>query len=236
MAGTSGWVPSRYGSAQRFVIQPQAALALAVLHIVMSNVDAATRARLDALIEEGSDLFDRFDREVRDKRFHPFVAASYDTVCDALIELRATLPERERRSRFLEWGSATGVVAIMADMLGFEACGIEIDDRLVDTARDLAKRHQSGARFAAGSFIPAGYRWKPKAGDGRMGTIGVGRLAYPELGYGLDDFDVVYGYPWDGEQPMMEDIMRLHGGPHALLLLMDPVAGLHVSKQRSPNR
>ena len=84
----------------------------------------------------------------------------------------------------------------------------------------------------AGSFIPAGYRWKPKTGDGRMGTIGSGTLAYPELGYGLDDFDVVYAYPWDGEEPMMLDIMRVHGSPSALMLLMDPVQGIRVRSHR----
>ena len=117
----------------------------------------------------------------------------------------------------------------MADILGFEACGIELDSGLVAVARRLAARYDSHARFAVGSFVPAGYRWKPKTGDGRMGTIDSGASAYPELGYALDDFDVVYGYPWDGEEPMMRDLMRCYGAPAALLLLMDPVEGVRVS-------
>ena len=36
-----------------------------------------------------------------------------------------------RAVSFLEWGSGTGVITIMADMLGFEAYGIEINPALV---------------------------------------------------------------------------------------------------------
>ena len=67
------------------------------------------------------------------------------------------------------------------------ACGIELDSALVVVARQLAARYDSQARFAAGSFVPAGYQWKPTTGDGRMGTIGSGALAYPQLGYALDE-------------------------------------------------
>src|SRR6185503_4401772 len=113
----------------------------------------------------------------------------------------------------------TGVVTIMADLLGFEAYGIELDAGLVDVAQRLARRFGSGARFVAGSFLPAGYKWRPASGDGRLGTIGVGTSAYPTLGHGLDDFDVVYAYPWDGEAPMMLDLMRTYGSSKASFLL-----------------
>lgn len=177
------------------------------------ELDAALRARLDALMDEGWEIWDRFDREVRRRNWHPFVAADYAKVLEALLSVRA--PGR----RFLEWGSATGVVTIMADLLGFEAYGIELDRELVGIARGLAERHGSRARFAVGSFLPAGYRWRPSTGDGRLGTIGDGASAYPELGHPLDEFDVVYAYPWGGEEPMMHDLMRCYGGRDARLLL-----------------
>lgn len=177
------------------------------------ELDGALRERLRALTEEGSEIFERFDREVRQRHFHPFVAADYDRVLAALAMVRA--PGR----RFLEWGSATGVVTIMADLLGFEAYGIELDASLVEIARGLAGRHGSGARFAVGSFLPAGYRWRPRDGDGRTGTIGQGPSAYPVLGHPLDEFDVVYAYPWMGEEALMHDLMLTYGNPRARLLL-----------------
>lgn len=184
--------------------------------------DAALAARLDALVREGWEIFDRFDREVRQERWHPFVAADYERVQETLLAHRA--PGR----RFLEWGSATGTITVMADLLGYEAYGIELDPALVDVARDLAGRHGSGARFAAGSFLPAGYEWRSSDGDPRRGTIGHGPSAYPELGHPLDDFDLVYAYPWNGEEPMMRDLMRRYGRPGARLILYGGTEGVRV--------
>ena len=162
--------------------------------------------RLAALREAGWALFDKFDHEVRDQRFHPFVAANYESVLEALIARRGP------GLKFLEWGSATGVITIMADLLGYDACGIELDASLVETSRALAMKFQSKARFVAGSFLPEGYQWKPRDGDGRLGTIGQGRSGYLELGRSLDEFDIVFGYPWAGEEAMMHDLMRCYGG------------------------
>ncbi len=177
------------------------------------ELDPALRARLSALCEEGRELWARFDNQVRRHAFHPFVPADYAKVAEVLISLRAP------GLSFLEWGSATGVITIMADLLGFEAYGIEIDQDLVRQARDLARRTGSRARFATGSFLPAGYQWRDDRGDGRLGTIANGDSGYLELGRSLEDFDVVFGYPWGGEEPVMLDVMRVHGGPGARLLL-----------------
>ena len=182
--------------------------------------DAPVHARLDAVCADGWAIWEAFDRTERASHFHPFVAADYDAVRAALHDLRA--PGR----RFLEWGSATGVITVMADLLGFEACGIELDPSLVATARALAARHGSGARFVAGSFLPAGYRWRAPGGDSRTGTIGEGPSGYLQLGRALEEFDVVFGYPWDGEAPLMRDVMRRYGRPDALLLLYDASAGV----------
>ncbi|MEK7380534.1 MAG: hypothetical protein AAB075_05945 [Gemmatimonadota bacterium] len=183
-------------------------------------MDDTLRARLDALCAEGWAIWDRFTAEVSDRQFHPFVAADYEIVCQAL------LPYRGRGLRFLEWGSATGVITIMADLLGFEAYGVELDSTLVTTARGLATRFDSGARFVAGSFLPTGYRWRPGDGDARTGTLGTGASGYLQLGLSLDDFDLVFGYPWDGEEPMMLDVMKCYGRRDAVLLLNSVTTGV----------
>ena len=182
-------------------------------------LESGLQTRLAALFDEGCDLWDRFDMEVRQKSFHSFVAADYDVVLEELLPLRAP------GLRFLEWGSATGVITIMADLLGFEAYGIELDDRLVGCARDLACRSASGARFAAGSFLPSGYRWRGNR-EGRLGTIGYGSSGYLDLGIPLDDFDIVFGYPWSGEEPMMLDLMNRYGRADARLLLNSTTGGV----------
>lgn len=130
--------------------------------------DATLDARLDALVAEGWALWEHFDRTVREPGFHPSVAADYGVVRAALLRLRA--PGR----RLLEWGSASGIITIMADLMGLDASGIELDASLVQTARAVAARHGSDARFVAGSLLPTGFRWRTDTGDTRTGTIGEG--------------------------------------------------------------
>ncbi|HEX6132674.1 MAG TPA: hypothetical protein VFZ24_01750 [Longimicrobiales bacterium] len=188
-------------------------------------LDPALRARIEALHEEGRALFRKFDREVRREAFHPFMPADYGPIIDAL------LPFRDECRTFLEWGSATGVIAITADLLGFEAYGIEIDAQLVEIARDLARRHGSQARFAAGSMLPAGYEWRAASGDPRLGTIERGDPGYEQLGRTLSEFDLIYGYPWSGEDEMMRDLMRRHGADGGRLLL-NGAGGIRVYEVR----
>jgi len=197
--------------------------------VTLAAVAPALESRLSRLRHEGGVLFERFDHEVRDRRWHPFVAADYEAVMDTLIALR------EPGLRFLEWGSATGVITIMADLLGYDACGIELDGSLVRTARALAERFDSGARFAEGSFLPEGYRWRPRDGDGRLGTIGSGRSGYLQLGRSLDEFDLVFGYPWDGEGAMMRDLMGRYGAPGARLLVHSIDTGIEVVRNGPPS-
>jgi hypothetical protein len=190
--------------------------------VLAGELDPALRARIAELCEEGWELWRQFDVEVRAHDWHPFVPADYERVLQTLLELRAP------GLRFLEWGSGMGVIAIMADLLGFEAYGIELDAQLVDVARGLAERYGSGARFVAGSFVPAGYRWNSRTGDDRIGTIGYGQSGYPELRHPLEDFDVVYAYPWSGEEPMMLDLMRAYGDRSARLVLHGGPQGARV--------
>ena len=185
-------------------------------------MDEALTARMKVLCEEGWEAWNRFALDARRKEFHPFVAADYEAVLEAL------LPHRGPGRRFLEWGSATGVITIMADFLGFEAYGIELDAELVATARNLATRFKSGAQFTAGSFLPAGYRFRPSDGDGRIGTIGSGPSGYLQIGHPLEDFDVVFTFPWGGEEAMMLDVMRCYGRPDTILLMNTVNSGVKV--------
>ena len=185
-------------------------------------LDHPLLARLDTLREAGWDIFERFELEVRDHRFHPFVAADYARVQQALITHRAP------GLRFLEWGSASGVITIIADLLGYKSYGIELDGALVDTARTLAARFDSAATFVEGSFLPTGFAFTPQPDEPWTSTTGSGASGYVQLGTALDDFDVVFGYPWGGERSMMRDLMRRYGNPEALLLLHDVDDGVRA--------
>ncbi len=179
-------------------------------------------ARLDAVCAEGWAFWERFDATVRERDFHPFVAADYDLVRKALLTHQAP------GKRFLEWGSASGVITILADIIGFDAWGIELDASLVGIARRYALQFESGARFVHGSFLPTGYRWQPPGDHEEEGYLGEGPSGYLQLGLALSDFDVVFGYPWGGESAVMRDVMLQYGRPDAVLLLHDTNLGVRA--------
>mgnify|MGYP006180718849 CR=1 FL=1 len=67
-----------------------------------------------------------------------------------------------------------------------------------------------------------------EGGDPRLGTIEPGPPGYTELGRELPDFDLVYGYPWAGEDGIMLDVMRRRGRDGAKLLLNRGSDGIHT--------
>jgi hypothetical protein len=173
-----------------------------------------------AMAEE---IWDRYQDE---HHFFGFVAADYAAVFDALVELRG------RAATFLEWGSGLGVVTIMASRLGFQAHGIECEAGLVDLSRLLAEKFGPEAVFAEGSFIPRQYHWTGHYGDELDRTDAAAAPAYDELGMELRDFDLVYAYPWPGEQPFYRDILRQFGAPHARFLCYDVREGISLHRIR----
>jgi predicted RNA methylase len=168
-------------------------------------------ARLDDLLLDGARAWRDFLASHQD-RYHRFIPADQR---DAFVALRDL---RNRAHSFLELGSGTGVITIMADLLGFDACGIEIDAELVTTSRDLCESYESHATFVEGSFVPVEYRDEISLLDADFLTVTEGADAYEELGRDIADFDVVYAYPWPGEEDWMEELVRRQAGTHTSLL------------------
>jgi hypothetical protein len=95
-------------------------------------------ARITALVEDGlhrSRRIDCFD-------FVPSKAAVLHAILD-------TLP----RGRYCEWGSGIGIGVGVADLLGFAAHGIEIDDRLVAESQRLLGDHGLAAIVERGDYF-----------------------------------------------------------------------------------
>ena len=158
------------------------------------------------------------------RRASGFVPSDFKTVYHALQAI--TDENLASGNALCEWGSGFGVVASLASMLEFMACGIEIDQDLVDAARRLAEDFGLPVEFAQGSFIPAGaeslaeeayadnnaaYSW----------LITDEEDGYEELQCGLEDFDVVFAYPWPGEDYLIASLFEKYAAEGALLLTYD---------------
>ncbi|MDR0994007.1 MAG: hypothetical protein LBN38_05525 [Verrucomicrobiota bacterium] len=86
---------------------------------------------------------------------------------------------RKKGDAFLEWGSGQGMVTILATILGYTALGVEVDENLVMESRLLAARYDTLAKFEHGTY------------DERVPDLDV---------FTAENQDVVYVYPWPGEE------------------------------------
>ncbi len=145
---------------------------------------------------------------------HGFIPCDPAPVFDALCALRQQEPAAER---LLEWGSGFGVITGLAAGLGFDAHGIELDATLVPEAERLLAAHRLRATFACGSFVPDDYDAEASA-DLETRTVLGQPAAYDALGRDLDEFDVVFAYPWPTEEAMYCELFRRRAGHGAILV------------------
>jgi SAM-dependent methyltransferase len=168
----------------------------------------------DEVFEElarlGAETWDRYAE--RPGVFHRFIPTDLRLARVELIE------RRSRAHTFLELGCGVGVVTILADLLGYEAYGIEIEPALVEESIQLAERFGSKATFAHGTFVPADAHDEVDLLDADLHTITEGDDAYEELGLTLADFDLVFGFPFPDEEEWMRALVRRGAGDHTAFL------------------
>ena len=163
-----------------------------------------------------------------------FVSSNATTVYQAL---RAIEQQNLSTGRtFCEWGSGLGVAAALATMLGFESYGIEIEEGLVEAARDLAADFDLSVQFVQGSFIPAGAEAcaEQSYADNSSEFLWVvtdADAAYEELGLELADFDLVFAYPWPGDDSLLANLFDRYAAQESLLLTYDQFNSIQLRRK-----
>ncbi len=130
---------------------------------------------ISEFIEEGlrrSKTIDCFD----------FVPSDYQVVNSVLD----TMP----RGRFCEWGSGIGIVTGLADMLGFDARGIEINEQMAVASRELLADFGLSATIETGDYFDISY-----------------------------DADIYFTYCWPGQMARVEQHFLSATQTHARLLI-----------------
>ena len=171
-----------------------------------------TDARFDDVLRRAMELWHDFCAS-RDSEFHRVIPADLPSAIEMLQE------QRQYGHTFLELGSATGAITILADLIGFEAYGIEIEPALVEVAERFAHEVGSGATFVEGSFVPKEYRDEVSLLEADYMTPTEGADAYAEMGLEIADFDLVYVYPWPGEEEWLIEMLRRFGGERTRLMV-----------------
>jgi hypothetical protein len=154
------------------------------------------------------------------------VASDLTTVLGALEQI--VEQDLARGPLFCEWGSGLGAVTVLACLLHFEAFGIEIDASLVEASRQLAADMDVDATFANGSFLLPGD--EELVAGSKFIVTDAGSAAYRELGLTPQGCDVVFAYPWPGDEEALDAVFLRHSTPGALLLTYHDATRLLVQR------
>jgi predicted O-methyltransferase YrrM len=185
-------------------------------------------ADVAAIIADAKERIDELEDKSR-AAMPAFVPSDFELTYRALAAIQSA--NLATGHRFLEWGSGIGVVACLATQLGFDAIGIEIELRLVEIADELAAAHHLDAEFICGSFVPHGTEVTVGTADDFAWLSTTGTVAYDELDLEPNDFDLIFAYPWPGEEQIIFDLFASHAATGALLLTYHGIEGVRLQRK-----
>ena len=202
----------------------------------MSLVDVNLTDELAVLSDDESAFLREADRRIneyldgrRERNVYGFVPSDFVAVHSALRAVAdgSIAPG----AMFCEWGSGLGVVASLAAMLGFDAWGIEIDRDLVAESETLAEEFDLPVSFVCGNFIPPGGEACADDVDEPAWLAMGGGDAYDEMGLDPEDFDVIFAYPWPGEEQVIAEMFDRHAAVGAVLLTYHGLEGVRLRRK-----
>ncbi|MFK7788778.1 MAG: hypothetical protein AB8C95_04690 [Phycisphaeraceae bacterium] len=183
-----------------------------------------------SFIDDAQDRIERFIRARQNSEPIPsFVACDFVMVNRALS---AIVDERLAPGPvFCEWGAGFAVAAGLAAMQGMGAYAIEIHRDLVEQAEYLLRDHSIPVELAQGSLVP-------EDGDeivdelAQQAWLLTGEHpAYDELGIDVSDIDLIFAYPWPGEEGLIEALFDAFAAEGALLLTYHGMNDLKLQRK-----
>ena len=123
----------------------------------------------------------------------------------------------------------------LASKLGFDAVGIEIDERLVTAADRFADQFGVNVEFAHGSFLPPGVDEIVDEAfadhEGEISLFAHSDDAYEQLGRELADFDVVFAFDWPNDEHLVATIFEQFACTGAILLSYHETEGYQIRRK-----
>jgi predicted O-methyltransferase YrrM len=199
-----------------------------LVEVEFETGDAALPEDVARLLDDARRRIDEMDEAFRTS-VPAFVPSDFEAVYRALDYIQTKRITTGRR--FIEWGSGIGVVTCMASRLGFDAVGIEVEAPLVEMAEQLAGDFGIATQFVCGSFVPEGEEPHIDAA-GEVTWLRTDAVdGYEELELDPDDFDVVFAYPWPGEEQVIFDLFQRCAAVGTLLLTYHSQDGLRLQRK-----
>jgi hypothetical protein len=214
-----------WNCAQSFCMQGHS---MPLVNLDLSIEDCAIPDDVRAFLREAERRIEQFQR---DSRVPGFVASDFEQVYRVLRTVAAA--DLTPGKLFCEWGSGFGVVACLAALLDFDACGIEIDLELVEAARQLAGDFDLPVEFVCGSFIPRGANVSLNPNTEFAWLTTEADSAHDELDLATDDFSVVFAYPWPDEEQTIDQLFDHYATLGAILITYHGGCDFQLRQKRS---
>jgi hypothetical protein len=220
--------PEQSNGIQQRAAQQESERIMRLAEVELGLNEAPLPNAVAAFVADARERIQGFDAD-----FHAampaFVPSDFEQAYRALVWMVDSHSATGRR--FLEWGSGIGAVTCLAALAGFEAIGVEIEKALVEVAESLALDHAIDVEFACGSFVPEG-------AESLVDILGEvtwlrtdGPDGYADLELDPDDFDVIFAYPWPGEEQVIFDLFEHSAAVGALLLTYHSQDGLRLKRK-----
>jgi hypothetical protein len=161
-----------------------------------------------------------------------YVASDFRYVWAALQAIKRT--SILKGNTFVEWGCGFGVITGLAWYSGLSAVGIEAETFLVDEGRKLLKEYAIRAELWHGNFLPPGAERIARQQADHPSLFHQVASAYSEHDCELNDFGLVFAYPWPGEEHFQREVFRRYAAPDALLLMFRGPYQIELFRQQ-PN-
>ncbi|WP_372722666.1 class I SAM-dependent methyltransferase [Novipirellula sp.] len=183
---------------------------------IPSSVDRRTPpAEIQLWISDARQRIEAFQDRWDQPQIEQFVAADYELVYQSLgwaLESQMLIGKR-----FLEWGCGFAVVSALASTLDLDVIGIEAETELLAQGRRLVDEWKADVELIHGNFLPADS--ESLADDPTLPSLGHDvPCGYAALCLELDDFAIVYSYPWPGEDDFHERVFDRYASSGALLM------------------
>jgi len=146
-----------------------------------------------------------------------YVACDFNYVWGAIQSLLRK--KIVKGNSFVEWGSGFGVVTGLAWYSGLSSVGIEAELFLVEEGRKLLAQHAIHAELWHGNFLPTGAEKLAEQQSDHPSLYHRVPSAYTKHDCDLDDFSIVFAYPWPGEEHFQREVFCRYAGKDTLLLM-----------------
>lgn len=187
--------------------------------------DEPVPAAVESFLREAESRIEAFQET---HQITGFVPSHFPTIYQALRLIRQE--SLATGMHFCEWGSGFGIVACLATSLGYTACGIEVNAELVENARQLADEYDFDVEFHCDSFIPSGGEACIEMEEASSWlTEQSGNLE--DEGILPANYDLIFVYPWPGEEATTERLFKRYANHGALLLTFHGREGLRLQRK-----